>query len=59
MLIGQNLITERMKRKNPLQCNGFLAFMIKNDYSHSMVPMGLGVRSIRTRLMPGTSWVMR
>ena len=36
MLIGQNLITERMKRKNPLQCNGFLAFMIKNDYSHSL-----------------------
>ena len=29
------------------------------DYSHSMVPMGLGVRSIRTRLMPSTSWVMR
>ena len=28
-------------------------------YSHSMVPMGLGVRSIRTRLMPSTSWVMR
>ena len=29
------------------------------DYSHSMVPMGLGVRSIRTRLMPSTSWVIR
>jgi len=28
-------------------------------YSHSMVPMGLGVRSSRTRLMPSTSWVMR
>ena len=24
-------------------------------YSHSMVPVGLGVRSIRTRLMPSTS----
>ncbi len=29
------------------------------DYSHSMVPMGLGVRSSRTRLIPSTSWVMR
>jgi len=29
------------------------------NYSHSMVPMGLGVRSMRTRLMPSTSWVMR
>ena len=28
-------------------------------YSHSIVPMGLGVKSIRTRLMPSTSWVMR
>ena len=28
-------------------------------YSHSMVPMGLGVRSIRTRLIPSTSWVIR
>ena len=28
-------------------------------YSHSMVPMGLGVRSNRTRLMPSTSWVIR
>ena len=28
-------------------------------YSHSMVPMGLGVRSYRTRLMPSTSWVIR
>ena len=29
------------------------------DYSHSIVPMGLGVRSRQTRLMPSTSWVMR
>ena len=28
-------------------------------HSHSMVPMGLGVRSMTTRLIPGTSWVMR
>ena len=28
-------------------------------YSHSMVPMGLGVRSSRTRLMPSASWVIR
>ena len=28
-------------------------------YSHSIVPMGLGVRSMRTRLMPSTSWVIR
>lgn len=58
-MVGQKLVTEQNKAKNPLQRNGFLTFMIKNDYSHSMVPMGLGVRSIRTRLIPGTSWVMR
>ena len=28
-------------------------------YSHSIVPVGLGVKSYRTRLMPGTSAVMR
>lgn len=28
-------------------------------YSHSIVPMGLGVRSRRTRLMPSTSEVIR
>lgn len=27
-------------------------------YSHSIVPIGLGVRSMRTRLMPSTSWVI-
>ena len=36
-----------------------LAFLNFSNYSHSMVPMGLGVRSIRTRLMPSTSWVIR
>ena len=29
------------------------------DHSHSMVPMGFGVRSSRTRLMPSTSCVIR
>ena len=28
-------------------------------HSHSMVPMGLGVMSKTTRLMPSTSWVIR
>ena len=32
---------------------------INFTYSHSMVPMGLGVRSRQTRLMPSTSLVMR
>ena len=31
----------------------------KQNHSHSMVPVGLGVRSMRTRLMPSTSEVMR
>jgi len=57
--IGQKLVMEKCIRKNPLQCNGFLVYVIIIDYSHSMVPMGLGVRSIRTRLIPGTSWVIR
>ncbi len=30
----------------------------KNSYSHSIVPMGLGVRSKSTRLMPSTSCVI-
>ena len=35
-------------------------FSQKHDlYSHSMVPVGFGVRSYRTRLMPSTSAVMR
>ena len=29
-----------------------------HDYSHSIVPIGFGVRSIRTLLMPGTSCVI-
>ena len=29
------------------------------NYSHSIVPLGLGVRSYKTRLTPGTSWVIR
>ena len=57
--VGQKLVTEKRKTKNPLRCNGFFVYMINSDYSHSMVPMGLGVRSYRTRLMPSTSWVMR
>ena len=34
-MIGQKLVTEKFKTKNPLHCNGFLAIVIKNDYSHS------------------------
>ena len=35
-------------------------FALKHsDYSHSIVPIGLGVRSSSTRLTPSTSWVMR
>ena len=57
--VGQKLVTEKRKTKNPLRCNGFFVYRIIADYSHAMVPMGLGVRSYRTRLMPSTSWVMR
>lgn len=44
------------KIQNPLVFLHFSAFLI---YSHSIVPIGLGVRSITTRLIPSTSWVMR
>ena len=56
----QNLIkilsTGSLKTLKPLILLGFRTFSI---YSHSIVPIGLGVRSITTRLIPSTSWVMR
>ena len=43
----------------PSVFKGFSGGWINSAYSHSIVPMGLGVRSRQTRLMPSTSWVMR
>ena len=37
----------------------FARLVASRVYSHSIVPIGLGVKSIRTLLIPGTSWVIR
>ena len=37
----------------------FARLVASRDYSHSIVPIGLGVKSISTLLIPGTSWVIR
>lgn len=36
----------------------FARLVASRDYSHSIVPVGFGVRSYSTRLMPGTSEVI-
>ena len=59
IFFGQLLVKKKAKAEKSLQRNNFSALYLENGHSHSMVPMGLGVRSIRTRLMPSTSWVMR
>ena len=47
----------KYKNKNPetLVWKGFQDLIFLRIYSHSMVPVGLGVRSHRTRLTPETS----
>ena len=35
--VGQKLVTEKSKTKNPLRCNGFFVYMINSDYSHSLL----------------------
>ena len=35
--VGQKLVTEKRKTKNPLQRNGFFVYMINSDYSHSLL----------------------
>ena len=44
-----------------IQCfsNYFRDHIATQGHSHSIVPVGLGVRSNRTRLMPSTSEVIR
>ena len=42
--------------RKPLIYKAFSTFVY---YSHSIVPVGLGVKSYSTRLMPGTSVTMR
>ena len=34
-------------------------YLPERDHSNSIVPVGFGVKSYRTRFTPGTSWVMR
>ena len=56
----------RMKRTNksaqnasiPADYYSFHSARSLRDYSHSIVPIGFGVKSIRTLLMPGTSCVI-
>ena len=38
--VGQKLVTEKRKTKNPLQRNGFFVYMINSDYSHSVLLLG-------------------
>ena len=52
----QTSISNDSEVRNALILLGLRHFL---GYSHSIVPMGLGVRSRHTRLMPSTSWVMR
>ena len=50
---------QNKKARNSGRCRDFGLWSADDTYSHSMVPMGFGVRSSRTRLIPSTSWVMR
>ena len=52
----KSLSKERYKTAKSLCRNGF---GVSKTHSHSMVPVGLGVRSNSTRLTPFTSAVMR
>lgn len=54
--LGHCPVTERKKIPRALIFQGFAG---KWSYSHSMVPVGFGVRSYNTLLMPGTSLVIR
>ena len=59
---GEAIMAHRFKDYQPYKGeierrnNGSLA---GRSYSHSMVPVGFGVRSYSTRLTPGTSVTMR
>ncbi len=54
--LASKALFEGFKASKNLETQGFSGMW---DYSHSIVPTGLGVRSRRTLLIPSTSAVMR
>ena len=57
--VAEAFLRKHKVPENPLFPRVFGHLLASRYYSHSMVPTGLGVRSINTRLMPSTSAVMR
>ena len=56
MAVIKLLSKDLSEHRKPALLLGFQSFSI---YSHSIVPTGFGVRSRSTRLIPGTSQVIR
>ena len=55
--VGQKLVTEKRKTKNPLQRNGFFVYMINSDYSHSLTKSISGVYKWRIKVIFRQFWL--